>query len=317
MESLRLIPGVDKVDGCSYTAGGHTETKDLFELELNGGMKKKLVNYMNMGYDYVDMLGIKLKQGRPFDRKRETDVMGAYLINEAAARQFGWANPIGKRINGPLESDGREGEVIAVLKDFHYTSLHNKIEPLVIFLNKNWGTEFVYVKLNPVRPASIISQIESNYKKVFPDAVMDWNYLDSRYMALYAEDNKIRNVFEVGLVVSLLLSSLGIFSISALLLVKRRREMGIRKVVGASRAQIFIIHMKTFLVFLGGATVLAMPAIYLLSDHWLKNFAYHIEFNAWYLFFPILITLVIILFSTGIHAVKSSLINPVDVLKQE
>jgi putative ABC transport system permease protein len=317
MQSLRIMPGVDKVDGCSYTAGGHTETKEFFELELNDGMKNKLVNYINTGYDYVDMLGIKVKQGRLFDRNRETDAMGAYLINETAAREFGWTNPIGKRINGPLESDGKEGEVIGVVKDFHYASLHNKIEPLIIFLNKNWGTEFIYVKLNPVWPANLLPQMEANFKKVFPDAVMDWNYLDSRYMALYKEDNTIRNVFEVGLAVSLILSSLGIFSISALLLVKRRKEMGIRKVVGASRMQIVTIHMKTFLVFLGGATVLAIPVIYLLSDHWLKNFAYHVQFNVWYLIFPTAITLLIILLSTGVHAIKSSRINPVDVLKQE
>ena len=125
MEALRTMPGVDKVDGCSYTAGGHTETKEFFELQLSDGMKKKLVNYMNMGYDYVDLLGIKVKQGRLFDRNYETDAMGAYLINETAARQFGWTNPIGKKINGPLESDGKEGEVIGVLKDFHYLIVVN------------------------------------------------------------------------------------------------------------------------------------------------------------------------------------------------
>jgi len=317
MEELRGMPGIDKVDGCSYTAGGHTEMKDFFELELNDGMKRKLVNYMNMGYDYVDMLGIRIKQGRLFDRDLETDVMGAYLINETAAKQFGWLNPIGKRINGPIESDGREGEVIGVLHDFHYTSLHNKIEPLVIFINKNWGSEFIYVKLNPVRPANTFSQIEKRYRKIFPDAVMDWNYLDSRYMALYSEDNKVRSVFEVGLMVSLLLSSLGIFSISALLLVKRRKEMGIRKVVGASAIQIVTIHIKTFLFFLGGAVVLAVPIIYFLSDHWLSSFAYHIEFSLWYLFFPAVITLIVILLSTSVHAVRGALVNPVDVLKQE
>lgn len=317
MESLRAIPGIDNVDGCSYTAGGRTETKEFFEVPLDGGMRKKLVNYMNMGYDFVDMLGIKLVQGRVFDRDREADATGSYLINETAAREFGWANPIGKNINGPLESDGREGEVIGVLKDFHYASLHNKIEPLIIFLNKNWGTEFIYVKLNPVRPADLLSRIEADYQKIFPNAPMNWSYLDSRYMALYREDRTIRNVFEVGLVVSLLLSSLGIFSISALLLVKRRKEMGIRKVVGASRAQLFALHLKTFLVFLGAATALAMPAIYLLADHWLKNFAYHVEFKVTYLLFPTVVALIIVLLATGIHAVKNSLVNPVDVLKQE
>jgi putative ABC transport system permease protein len=317
MESLRSISGVDKVAGCSYLAGDHTETKEFFELESNNGMKKKLVNYINAGYDYMDMLGMRVTLGRLFEPGRETDAMGAYLVNETAARQFGWTNPIGKRINGPLDSDGREGKVIGVLKDFHYASLHNTIEPLIIFINKNWGTEFVYVKFNPLRSTNILSQIEDQYRKVFPGAPMNLDYLDSRYMDLYKDDNKIRNVFEVGLIVSLLLSSLGIFSISALLLVNRRREMGIRKIVGASRIQLFVMHMKTFLIFLVGATVISMPLIYLLSDQWLRGFAYHVDFSAWYLIFPIVVTLFIILFSTGVHAIKSSLINPIEILKQE
>lgn len=317
MEALRKRSGVQLVEGCSYLPGGDMETKEFFELQLKGEMKKMLVNHMHMGYDYIDMLGIQLSKGRLFDPERETDRSEAYLINEAAARKFGWKNPIGMKINGPLESDGREGEVIGVLKDFHYASLHNKIEPLIIFLNKNWGANFIYIKLNPIHPENMISQIQEEYDKIYPDMPMNLNHLDARYMALYEEDAKLRNVFEVGLVVSIILSSLGIFSISALLLVRRRKEMGIRKVVGASRMELFVIHIKTFLFFLAGAIVLAVPAIYLLSDRWLNNFAYRIEFNFWYFIFPALITLGIILLVTGTHAIKNSLINPVDVLKDE
>jgi putative ABC transport system permease protein len=146
---------------------------------------------------------------------------------------------------------------------------------------------------------------------------MKLSHLDSRYLALYEEDLKLRKVFEIGLAVSVILSSLGIFSISALLLIKRRKEMGIRKVVGASRIQLFVIHIKTFLIFLGVASLLAVPAIYFLSDRWLNNFAYHIHFSVRYFIFPTLVTSTIILLVSGAHAIKSSLVNPVEVLKDE
>jgi putative ABC transport system permease protein len=317
MESIRKKAGVDLVEGCSYMPGGDTETKEFFELQTDQGMKKTLVNYMTMGYDYAELLQLKLAQGRLFDRELQTDKMGAYIINEAAVKQFGWKDPVGKKINGPLQADGREGQVIGVLKDFHYASLHNKIEPIIIFLNWNRGADFVYLKLNPLRPDHLLSQIEEDYRKVFPNLPMKLSHLDSRYLALYKEDIKLRKVFEIGLVVSVILSSLGIFSISALLLIKRRKEMGIRKVVGASRIQLFIIHIKTFLIFLGVASLLAVPAIYFLSDRWLNNFAYHIHFSVRYFIFPTLVTSTIILLVSGAHALKSSLVNPVEVLKEE
>ena len=121
---------------------------------------------MNCGYNYLDALGIKLVKGRNFSPEFGTDARGAYIVNETAAKEFGWKAPINQRIWGPLGSDRDEGKVIGVVKDFNFASLHNKIEPLIIFLtNEDWGVSYVYTKVNPVHPQNIISQIESQYKK--------------------------------------------------------------------------------------------------------------------------------------------------------
>ena len=128
------------------------------------------------------------------------DNFGAYIVNETAAKDFGWKDPIGKKIWGPMGTDRDEGEVIGVIRDFNFASLHNKIEPLIIFpIAEGWGIEYVYVKVNPIRPSNLISQIEAEYKKAYSHFPMEWEYLDSKYQSLYKEDYEIRDIFQVGL----------------------------------------------------------------------------------------------------------------------
>jgi putative ABC transport system permease protein len=305
------------VDGSSFYFD-NIETKELFEVETSAGRKKMLVSYMNCGYDFVDALNIELARGRNFSRERSTDNQGAYLINETAAKEFGWENAIGKTIWGPLETDRSEGQVIGVVKDFNFASLHSKIEPLIIFpVAEGWGIEFVYVKTNPIRPANLMSQLEAVYKKSYHDLPFEWEYLDTKYQSLYKEDYEIKNVFQIGLIISIFVSCLGIFSISALLVIMRAKEMGIRKVIGANSIQLFGLHMKSFLKFIVVAIVIAWPMIYMLSKYWLENFAYHIDLNAWYFILPGLMTFLIVLIISGYHGVRNSQVNPVDILKHE
>jgi putative ABC transport system permease protein len=273
---------------------------------------------MNCGFEYLDAMNINLLQGRNFDRNHRADDRGAYIINETAAKEFGWKAPLGKRIWGPLGTDRSEGEVIGVVKDFHFASLHSKIEPLIIFLvNKDWGIRYVYVKVNPIRPANLISGIGQEYQTVFKDLPFEWEYLDSKFTSLYREDREIKSVFQVGLVISILVSCLGIFGISALLMIMRTREMGIRKVIGATQLQLFVLHMKGFIKFIVISMLIACPAIYFLSNRWLDNFAYHIDLGIWYFIIPCLLTIMIILAITGFHGFKSSRVNPVDVIRHE
>jgi putative ABC transport system permease protein len=316
-ESVRKLSGVKKVDGSSFYLD-NIETKELFEVETAEGKKKMLVAYMNCGYEYLDAIGVKVVKGRNFNKDHATDKFGAYIVNETAAKEFGWKDPIGKKIWGPFGTDRDEGDVIGVIRDFNFASLHNKIEPLIIFpIAEGWGIEYVYVKVNPIRPSNLIPQIEAEYKKAYSDFPMDWEYLDSKYQSLYREDYQIRDIFQVGLMISIFVSCLGIFSISAFLVIVRAKEMGIRKVIGAHPLHLFALHMKQFVKFIFISFLIASPAIYYLSKHWLSNFAYHIELTAWYFIAPALATLAIVIITSAYHGIKNSRINPVDILKYE
>lgn len=316
--AIRGLSGVRTVAGASYFPGAPIETKDIFGLETSDGIKNNLVTYIVCDLDYPKLVGLRLKEGRLFDESYSTDKSSGYIINETAAREFGWADPLGKKIEGPLNSDGRSGEVIGVVEDFHFQSMHTRIQPVVIFVrNDLWGINFLYVKTEPMQSTGLIEQMQREYSKLLPEVPFDYSYLDARYRGLYQQDYEIRDIFRSGLIISILVSALGIFSISALLLSLREKEMGIRKVVGAANTQLFMMHLKPFATFFAIATVIGLPLIFYLSERWLNNFAYHINMSVWYFVLPGLITMMIILLASIYHAIRGALVNPVEILKNE
>jgi putative ABC transport system permease protein len=318
-ERIRNIAGVTGVDGSSYYPG-IIETKYVFKVETETGMKELLVPMMLCGYDYFKTLNIRLASGRFFDPARETDRDGAFIINETAAKDFGWNDAIGKMIKGPVGGGGdvfRDGNVIGVVQDFNFASLHARIEPMIIFLSDDrWGTPFIYIKTNPLHADGLVTAIEVEYKALWSDP-FDWVYLDSKYLSLYKKDYEMKNIFEIGLAISIVLSSLGIFSISALLANLRMKEMGIRKVVGANFLQLFFLHIKSFQRFLVIAIPVAWPCTLYLSQRWLTNFAYHIDLKPVHFLFPALLAAAIVLSTSAYHAAKGALLNPVESLKHE
>jgi putative ABC transport system permease protein len=207
--------------------------------------------------------------------------------------------------------------VIGVLNDFNYESIHSPVEPLIIFLNKNWDIDFVYVKLNPIYPSGIIYQLDEQYKAAFGSHAMEWTDLDDRYMNLYHEDNRVKNVFSAGLLISVIVSCLGIFGMSALLMVRRTKEMGIRKVSGASQSHLFFLHLRIFLVLLAIAVVITAPAAFWLANRWLDSFAYHIDMSTRHFIVPALLTFLIVFITAGLHAWRGAKVNPAQVLKGE
>jgi putative ABC transport system permease protein len=312
-EELRKLPGVSGAEASSFFPAGQIETRDVFDVETNEGVKRKMVQYLHVSPGFFNMMKIQLADGQFF---AETAAGSRpYLINQAALKEFGWKEPIGKMITGP---DEMEGPVVGVVRDFHLSTLHEPIEPLVIFpANADWGIMFIYIKTEPIHPPDLLQQIESVQKKVHTDQPFELNFLDSRYASLYREDFEIQNVLEAGLVISIFASCLGIFSISALLMTLRNREMGIRKVVGAGNTHLFFLHIKVFVKFIVISIVVAAPVIYYLSDYWLNSFAYHISTGMEHFVLPSLAVVLIVLATSAWHAYKNSVVNPVDVLKQE
>jgi putative ABC transport system permease protein len=320
IQNVRDLPGIAGVEGSSYYPG-IIETKYVFEIEEASGIQERLVPMMVCGYDYFETLGIQTAAGRPFSRIHESDRDWAFVINETAAREFGWKHPLGKRIRGPIGGSGdafREGEVIGVLRDFNFDSFHSKIEPMIIFLNdESWyASQFIYIKTMPIPPPNLVSSIKDQYERSWADP-FDWEYLDVKYQSLYYKDRVTQHVLQIGLVISVVLCCLGIYSLSALLLRLRTKEAGIRKVVGADLFHLVSMHLKPFFVFLLVSVPVALPCFLLLSRWWLATFAYHIAIDLKHFGIPVFVAIAIVIFTSGYHAVRGALMNPADCLRHE
>ncbi len=169
--------------------------------------------------------------------------------------------------------------------------------------------------MNPLRPANLVSVIETEFKSQWAEFPMEWEYLDVKYLNLYKSDYEVKNIFQIGLVISILTSCLGIFSISALLVTLRTKEMGIRKVVGAGSLHLFFLHTNSFLKSLFIAVLVAWPVIWFLSREWLRTFAYHVNLNLWYFIVPGIIALLITGLTSDYHGIKSAMVNTVDIFE--
>jgi|GEM_PF-1209963 len=312
-ESLRNLNGVQKVSMSSLGMDSESDGSYFSEIETNEGMKNGYFNYHSWGFDFLDLLQLELIEGRNFDRSRSTDRSGkVFLVNERAIEKYGWQDVIGKKIYYGQDQT-KYGHVIGVVRDFNTASMYKEIEPLIIGLtnDKSWDS-YVYVKLDPIHSANLLTDIEEVYFDHFESVPMDWEYLDARLANLYYQDTQLRDIFKIGLFISLMVSCLGIFSISALMLILRTKEMSIRKVVGARSYDLFYLHIKNFIKFTLLAAVCSSPLVYYLSGYWLNNFAYRIDLNVSYFVIPCLLTLLIILITSGVHGLRSS---KVDLLK--
>jgi putative ABC transport system permease protein len=321
METIRKISGIAKVEGSTYFPGV-IETKYVFEVETDKGMEQRLVPMMICSNDYLVALNIKMSQGHGFKNDGSIESTGSFIVNETAAKEFGWKDAIGKKINGPITGQGEansRGEVIGLTKDFNFASLHSAIEPMIIIpASQGWTSyHFIYVKVNPLRPSNLVNAIEKEYKTQWPEYPFEWEYLESKYLSLYNKDYEVKSIFQIGLVISILISCLGIFSISALLATLRTKEMGIRKVVGAGSLHLFFLHANSFLISLFIAVLVAWPVIWFLSREWLRTFVYHVDLSFWYFIVPGIIALLITGLTSAYHGIKSAMVNPVDILKHE
>ncbi len=310
VHDLRSLSGVEEVASCSYYPAGRLETKDLFEVETSDGLKNVLLTYFFFDPQYPRLMDLKLRTGRWFEAQRAAD-RSAFVVNETAARQFGWGDTLGKKISW----NGMNGEVIGIVKDFYFESLHHSVGPVVMFLqDPQIGTQFLYVKTKPMQQHRVLSELEQAFRKHVSSTIFDFEYLDSRYRSLYQNDEQIKGIIFWGMLISVVVSGLGVFSISALMLSIGQHEMGIRRVLGADGEHLFWIHLRPFLVFFLCASLVGLPASYFLSQAWLENFAYHVVWTPSDFVLPVVFAATIVFVSSCYHAWRNAQVNPVEVI---
>ncbi len=268
--------------------------------------------------DYIATLGLQVIAGRSLSDRFASDTVGergAFLVNEAAVRQFGWTEPLGKALLSP-NSRAEMGRVIGVVKDFHMTALHEEIQPLVYYPAER-GYKHLVVRFNPGQVQETMAFLKQQWSTFAPGRPFDYFFLDENYDALYRFEQRLNQLIAVFALLAVLVACLGLFGLAAFTAEQRTKEVGIRKVLGASVTGIVVLLSKDFVKLVLWAVVLAMPMAYLAMSRWLEDFAYHVEISPRIFLMVGLAALGIALLTVSYQSIKAALANPVESLRYE
>jgi putative ABC transport system permease protein len=287
------------------------------------------IMFNRVDYDFLDTFEIELVVGRnfspdfPMDTSAGSDASGpensrSIIINEEAARQFGWEDPIGKKV---VEVYGEERyylNVVGVMRDFHFSSLRQPIQPLNLFLSTD-NNRYVSVKVPMEGLTGTLKFIEATWKRIFPDVPFDYFFLDRVFEQRYQSETSLKRLFEYFSGLAVFISCLGLLGLASYAAERRSKEIGIRKVLGASSPQIVILLSREFTRWVIVANLFAWPAAYFAMRSWLGGYAYRISINSQLGFFVLagVTALAIALLTVAFQAIKAALSDPVNTLKYE
>ncbi len=276
-----------------------------------------MMNWFFTDFDYQKTLQLKMAEGRFFSQEFATDTAGL-VLNERAVQEYGIENPVGKRITffftRPIPLT-----VIGVVEDFNFESLRQPVTALgmVYGINKGWGTNYISVRLKTQNMRGTIHFIEDAWASVNPSLPFDYSFLDDEYGSLYANEQRVGSVALVFSVLAIAVSCMGLFGLSIFIIERRVKEIGIRKVMGASMAVMVWLLSRQFLRWIVLAFFIAVPLSWFLMSKWLRNFAYRVDLSIWAFLVSGLAALAIALLTVGFQTVKTARANPVDSLRYE
>ncbi|MBD2751601.1 ABC transporter permease [Spirosoma validum] len=274
----------------------------------NGKKREVMSNYLFVDDKFLPLLRIKLAEGRNLSGQIKADEKGGFLVNEAFLRLAGWK----KGLNQTMEGFGHKGNVTGVVKNFNYHSLHNPVEPLVMVYNTVPATN-IMLKVKPVD----IPLVKTIWQSHYPAYPFDYEFLDVSYATKYRKDQLMATVFNGFAGLTILVSCLGLFGLATLTTERRTKEIGVRKVLGASVANVVTLLSKDFLKLVLIAIGIASPLAWWTMSRWLQDFAYKADLSGWVFALAGLLAIVIALLTISFQSIKAALTNPVKSLRSE
>ncbi|MFP4047707.1 MAG: ABC transporter permease [Bacteroidales bacterium] len=299
--SSQAVPGMAQRSGQTIFEYGQPKSSGI-------SIKENRINY-----DYIETFGMEIKEGRSFSREY-SDEANRFIINERAQRELGLEDPIGKKVSMGF----RDGEIIGVVKDYNYASLKHEITPVLLTIyHEEFNKNYYSLKLNPGDHASTIEFVEKVLTDVDPGYTMNYFFLDDFINRLYKSEERSRKLVSFGTILSLILAFLGLFALTSFSIVKRTKEIGIRKVMGATQSRIVKLLTSDMLKWIALASVLALPLAYYVMNNWLQDFAYRIDIQFWMLIVSALLAIVVALTTTSVLTIKAANTNPAETLRDE
>ena len=272
------------------------------------------LHILAVDYDYLKTFDLEIVEGRFFSKEISTDAAEAYVLNETAVKAMGIISPVGKKFYLNQWDTGK-GKIIGVVKDFHFMSMHNEIEPAMLKILPWYN--YVLVKIKPDDISHTLSVIKSIFEKFTAGAQFEYSFFDQRIDNLYKTERMISELVKYFSLIVILISCIGLFGLITFSAQQRTKEIGIRKTFGASVRNIFFMLSREFIIWVVISSFIAFPAAWYAVNKWLGNFAYRINLGVGIFCFALLISLVITYLTIGYRALKAATANPVDSLRNE
>jgi hypothetical protein len=312
LDEVKKIPGVVSVSSLGHSMLGRNNNTS--GLEWEGKNPEDLILFENIGVNYnlIETMGIELAEGRSFSEEFSTDT-SKIIFNEAAIRIMNMKDPIGKTIKLWGQYDL---EIIGVVKDFHFQSMHDVVNPLFFRLSPQ-NTWNVAIRMEAGTEKETLEALSEFYADYNPGFTFDYKFQDQEYAKMYAAEQRVATLSGYFASMAVLISCLGLFGLATFTAERRLKEIGIRKALGSSSTSIVMLLSGDFTKMVLVSVFIGIPASYWLLSKWLERFAFHIELNSWYFIAAGVIALVIAWVTVAYQAIKAANVNPVKCLRTE
>ena len=271
-----------------------------------------LIGMSGVDFDYVETMGIEMVAGRSFSREFPSDASKSFLINEETARIMGKESVVGERFSFM----GVDGTIVGVMKDFHFQSVKEKIDPLAIRVSLD-RLNYMFIRIPPGDISASLKFVESTWNRVIPNYPLDYRFVDEDFDRIYRTESRMGALFKYFAVLAVFIACLGLFGLASFTAEQRTREIGIRKVLGASVSQITMLICREFFLLVLLANIIAAPVAYYIVSHWLQAYAYRTSLS-WMIFVAALfIAAAVALISVGFQALRAAMASPAESLKYE
>ncbi|HEX4371875.1 MAG TPA: ABC transporter permease [Puia sp.] len=312
LTELKRIPGVVNASTTTHEMVGRNFGGNIIDWPGKDPNGVYYFEGVNAGYDFVETMGMQLILGRSYSKNFASD-SAAIILNETAVKTIGLKDPIGKTIKW----FGNNVQIIGVVKDFHFESLHQPVVPLYIALNYGQVWDKVMVRLNSSGQKETISRVEDLYQHFNPGFPFEFTFLDDAYQKQYAAEKRVSVLSRYFAGLAIVISCLGLFGLAAFTAQRRQKEIGIRKIIGASVSNIFLMLSKDFLLLVMIAILIAFPLSWWAMNKWLQGFAYRINISAGIFIIAGVSIILITLLTISYQAIKAAVANPVRSLRSE
>ena len=310
---FRELPSIKEVGTANAYPGAPNIDLNLFLVQTDSGQVNKAMECYSIDEHYFATLGIRMVRGRNFSGL--SDTMHSVVVNETMAKHFGWKEPLGKRLKFPNDTSGNYLEVIGVFRDFNQKSLYNRIAPLLLFYGRN--NNIIQLKVQASAMAPAIKNVESIWKKYFPELPFEYTFLDQEFNSQYVADQKRGKIFASFSLLTILITCLGLLGLTAFTTQQKQKEISIRRVMGASLAQVMILINKNYLWLAIISVFIAFPVAWYFMRNWLKIFPYHNGLSP----LPFVASAFVIVITASavatFYAAKAALSNPANTLRSE